>query len=303
MVVTMGKNARVIRNRETEARVADLLELMNAKTASELHRVILLGSSAAHEREPSMPLSYFRNVHDQDGQGAVQTAMLLVTDLRWRVAAGPLIEAIDATGIVSPGELDLLALAFIHADASVFWECPADWFSTFAIEIGEEGIDSEFLEDETEMGDDPRPTLAERVVSPVLRRWAAARAIRHSLLEWPGVFARSKELQGDGGGALMRGLLDSIDLLPTSARSVIRNEALRSGQSGVRQEAIRQIAATDWLRARTLGMRDANERVRRWASDISEPVLKPSAVAEMPVGEVTNLKAKKSALAQSSLFD
>lgn len=45
--------------------------------------------------------------------------MLLVTDPRWRVTAGPLIDAMDATGIVPTDGLDVLARTFISAGPMV----------------------------------------------------------------------------------------------------------------------------------------------------------------------------------------
>lgn len=69
----------------------------------------------------------------------------------------------------------------------------------------------------------------------------------------------------------MRGILDSFDALPSKAKTLVRQEAMKSGRSDVRHAALQQIALLDWSLARTLGMRDANERVRRWASGLTDP--------------------------------
>lgn len=249
---------------------------MDARTSADLHRVLVLGPPAAYEREVSMPLTYFRNAHDHDPARAAETAMLLATDPRWRVAAGPLIEAIDATGIVPPDELDLLARAFISADANVYWKCPDGWFSSIAIIISERDDPPRSLDRDAEDTDEPGPTVAARLISPGLRRWASARVVRLDPSVWADVIARSEEIGGEGGGGLMRGILDTIEILPSKAKTLVRQEALKSGRSDVRQAALQQIAVLDWSLARTLGMRDANGQVRRWASGLTDPATAPT---------------------------
>ena len=245
----------MIRNKDPEARLDDLDALMDARTAADLHRALVLGPPAAFEREPSVPLMYFRNAHDHDPARAAETAMLLVTDPRWRVTAGPLIDAIDATGIVPTDELDVLARTFISAGPTVYWKCPDDWFSTIGIIIADREDPGSLDKDSCEL-DEPGPTVAARIVAPVLRRWAAARVVRLNPSSWPDVYARSTELGSEDGGALMRGILDVIDVLPLKARPLVRNEALKSGRGDVRLAALRQIAGMDWELARTLGVRD-----------------------------------------------
>lgn len=100
----------------------------------------------------------------------------------------------------------------------------------------------------------------------------------------------------------MRGLLDSIDALPAKARTRVRNDALKSGRSDVRHAALRQIAATDWTLARTPGMRDANERVRRWASGLTGPTGAPTATIDATRVPKPSTTARLS-VTQVSLFD
>ena len=292
----------MIRNRDPDARLDDLTALMDASTPADLHRVLVLGPPAAYEREVSMPLTYFRNAHDDDPARAAETAMLLATDPRWRFTAGPLIEAIDATGIVPPDELDLLARAFISADANVYWKCPDDWFSTIAIIISESDDPPHSLDRDAEDTDEPGPTVAARVISGGLRRWASARVVRLDPSTWADVIARAKELGGEGGGGLMRGILDSFDALPSKAKTLVRQEAMKSGRSDVRHAALQQIALLDWSLARTLGMRDANERVRRWASGLTDP----AAATTPTIGAAsapTPAASKTPWATQVSLFD
>ena len=276
---------------------------MDAKTPADLHRALVLGPPAAYERETSMPLLYFRNAHDHDPARSAETAMLLATDPRWRVTAGPLIEAIDASGLVASDELDLLAHAFISADANVYWRCPDDWFSTIAIIIiSERGDPPGPLDRDGHDADEPGPAVAARVIAPGLRRWASARMVRLDPSVWADVCARAKELGGDGGGALMRGILDSIDVLPSKAKTLLRRAALKSGRSDVRQAALQQIALQDWSLARTLGMRDANAQVRRWASGLTDPATASTPTIDA-TGASTPTASKKRSGTQGSLFD
>ena len=291
-VCLVGQHDGVIRNKDPDAGLDDLTVLANAKTPADLHRALVLGPPAAYEREISMPLTYFCNAHGLEPARAAETAMLLATDPRWRATAGPLIEAIDATGIVAPDELDLLARAFISADANVYWKCPDDWFSTIAIIISERGDPPGPLDRDADDTDEPGPAVAARVIGPGLRRWASARMVRLDPSVWADVCARAKELGGQGGGALMRGILDSIDVLPLKAKTLVRQEALKSGRSDVRQAALQQIAVLDWTLARKLGMRDANAQLRRWASALTDPATAP-----------TPTTGATSAATQDSLFD
>ncbi len=71
--------------------------------------------------------------------------------------------------------------------------------------------------------------------------------------------------------AVVRRILDSVDVLPWKARTLVHSEALKSVRSDVRHAALRQIAAMDWTLARTLGLRDPNSKVRRWASGLTDP--------------------------------
>lgn len=303
-----GHHGRMFRNRDPEARLDDLIALMDATTASELHRALVLGPPAAYEREVSKPLSYFRSVHDHDPALAAETAMLLATDPRWRVAAGPLLEAIDATGIVAPEELDLLARAFVSAEATVYWTCPDDWFSTVGIVIAESDDPADSLDGQPDESDEPSTTVAARVVPPGIRRWAAARAIRVEPSTWADVYARASELGGEAGGALLRGMLDAVDALPSEARPLVRKAALKSGRSDVRKAALQQVAESDWSRARTLGMRDANEQVRRWASDLADPATAATPGVGAALDNATTMSSsssssKRPAMTQASLFE
>lgn len=71
-----------------------------ATGADELHRALVLFPPAFEEREPTVAISLFRRIHGRDASGATVTAMLLMTDSRWSVAARPVAARLEATGLV-----------------------------------------------------------------------------------------------------------------------------------------------------------------------------------------------------------
>lgn len=228
----------VIRGVNNEARLEDLRLLLDARDPEELHRALVLYPPAAFEREPMLPVVYFRNVHERGAGGAVVTAMLLATDPRFRTTAGPLIARIAETAIVPAEELDVLARAFIAADNGLFWECPPHWFAQGSIEI--ELDVSQISPDETsedDEDDEDRPTVTRRVVPPALRRWATTRLLAAEVAAWSGLFGRARELGGADGGAIIRGLLDMVGSLPPNAVEHIRAVALQWPRVDVRNAA------------------------------------------------------------------
>jgi hypothetical protein len=139
---------------DVDSRLRDMAALGSARDASELWRALVLAPPAAYEREPMMPVCYFTSVHDHDREGAVQTAMLLVTDRRWVPASGPLMTALEATGLIGVDELDLLAQTFVAAGPEVYWRCPDDWFTGPEIVIDLDGSVGEVPEPPDQ--DEPR---------------------------------------------------------------------------------------------------------------------------------------------------
>ncbi|MGH9114051.1 MAG: hypothetical protein ACRDZN_17380, partial [Acidimicrobiales bacterium] len=74
------------------------------------------------------PWCLFHQVHTDEPDGAVATALLLLTDRRWCHATGRLVRRIEDSGLVPDDQLDLLAQTFLAAGAQAYWEAPADWF-------------------------------------------------------------------------------------------------------------------------------------------------------------------------------
>ncbi len=264
--------------RNIQARLEDLAALGSAATPDELHRALVLRPPAAYEREHSLPLLYFVQVHERAPAAAAMTAMLLVTDPRWVPVAQPLMRAIVATGILSDENLDLLAEAFVAAGPQVSWACPDDWFDGPAVVIDLDGAPTDILVDGTSAEDDHPPTVAARTLPPGARRWAAEHLVRRTPPRWAQLHNRARELGGPGGGAVLRGLLDAVDAVPSAAARVLRDEALRSGRAQLRLAALQLLAVDDVETAQFRAAQDPSQKVRRWgalttACDRSEQVV------------------------------
>jgi len=219
----------------------DLVALHTAGDADELHRRLLLSSDAGGSPgdafEPWCLLSHF---HDDDPDGAIDTAMLLLTDRRWRNATGRLIRRIEDSELVPADHLELLAQTFLAADAQVYWEAPGDWFGgpAIVIDLGQGGADDDEPDSE-EAGDDAsdRSVVFARKVRPPLRRWAAGRVVRADPASWGALVKRAQELDARSAAAIVRGILDGIDGLTPAAQAMVVKLALGWPHRAVREAA------------------------------------------------------------------
>jgi hypothetical protein len=213
--------------------------LNDAGSVEELHRrLVLFPPAHRNPSDASEPEWLFRRYHDTEGCGAATTALLLVTDGRWRNATGRIMEAIAASGCIGHDDLDLLAQSFLAAGRHLYWQAPEGWFDHQVVIV---------LEDPTASGPDScvaespalddGPTMIPREVRPPLRRWAAARLVVRDPATWGPVLARTGELDARGAAAVMRGLLDAIDSLPEPARALVRRRAAAWPQRDVRAAA------------------------------------------------------------------
>ncbi len=294
-------------HRDVQARIEDLAALGSAREATDLHKALVLGPPAAYEREPTMPLRYFTQVHERSPEGAATTAMLLVTDPRWVPASQPLMRAVSASGILSDEDLDLLAQAFVAAGPRVYWECPNDWFGGPAILIalddeprGIDGDEEIAHGAEIDEEDDAR-TLVTRAVPPGARRWAADRLVRRAPSTWVQLRARATSLGGPGGGAVLRGVLDAIDVLPIAAARLLRDEALQSSRGDVRLAAMQLLADEDLDAARDRAAFDPSQKVRQWGSGLRPRSGEPGR-EHVHCRHGTAAAAGEPAIRQASLF-
>jgi hypothetical protein len=219
----------------------ELAVLFGAQSADELHRrLVVLPTVPGNTSDTFVPWSLFHQFHDGQPEGAATTAMLLVTDRRWRTATGRLIRRIAESGLVPVDDLDLLAQAFLAAGSDVYWEASADWFDGPEIVIDGPDSLSEETDDSRAAGEDDGLMVVAREVRPPLRRWAAERLVRADPGIWGAMVARAKELDARSRAAVVRGILDAIDTLVPPAATMFLGLAANWPQHDVR-EAARQL--------------------------------------------------------------
>jgi hypothetical protein len=200
----------------------ELAVLFGAESADELHRrLVVLPTVPGNTSDSFVPRCLFHQFHDGQPEGAATTAMLLVTDRRWRTATGRLFRRIVESGLVPVEDLDLLAQAFLAAGSVVYWEASADWFDGPEIAIDGPDGESEETDDSRAAAEDDGLVVVAREVRPPLRRWAAERRVRADPGIWGAMVARARELDSKNGAAVLRGVLDAIDTLPQPARTLV----------------------------------------------------------------------------------
>ncbi len=221
--------------------IGELMGLMEAESLDELYRrLVLWPRERRNTWDAFEPWCIFHRFHEHDPEGAATTVTLLVTDVRWGSAAGRLMVQIADSGLVATEDLDLLGDVFLSAGKYVFWDVPEEWFRGGpAIGLGPEGPD---VVDPLPPDEDRAPAVASREVFPPLRRWAAARLAASNPTRWPALVERARELDSRGGAAVMRGLLDSVDVMDPEVRPVLLDLAAGWPNKGVREAATNTVA-------------------------------------------------------------
>jgi hypothetical protein len=212
---------------------------LSGSDAGELRRRLLCFTNwGGNKADAFEPWCLFHRVHADEPEGAVTTALLLLTDRRWCHATGRLVRRIEDSGLVPDDQLALLAQTFLAAGAQVYWEAPADWFDGLAIVLDADDPDAADVFGDEESGDpDDGPVVFAREVRPPLRRWAAGRAVRADPSCWGALVQRARQADPRGGAAIVHGLLDSIDLLVPAARDVVLGLAENWPHRKVREAA------------------------------------------------------------------
>lgn len=218
----------------------DLVALHTAGDVDEFRRRLVLYAAGPTNRSDAFePWCLFRHFHKDNPDGAATTAVLLVTDQRWRNATGRLIGQIEESGLVPPEDLDVLAQTFLAAGPQVYWQVPGEWFGGPAITIDFDApmTDTELDDEGQAEAADGGPVVVAREVRPPLRRWAARRIVRVDPGMWGNLVNRAKQSDPRAGAAIVRGVLDGIDGLTPAARAAVVRLATTWPQRDVREAA------------------------------------------------------------------
>ena len=244
------------------AGLQELVELWSANSADDLHRVLVLHPVMRRSADAFEPYGLLVKHHEAEPDSSIVTALLLLTDQRWRDGVSHLVRRIEDAGVLDAGALDLLAQTFLSADKALYWEVPDDWFDEMGVIISFDDDPSTAEQPGAAVG----PTVARRDLPPPLRRWAAARIVRQEPSSWGAVFARARELDSRSSAAIMNGLLDVVDMIAMPAQNLLIRAGLDSSDHAVRRVAFGLVAARDGFDAAyARAINDPNARIRAWA--------------------------------------
>jgi hypothetical protein len=285
----------------------EVVALWEAATPAELHRVLVLYPPIRRTSDAHEPFALLEKHNEIEPAASVTTAMLLLTDLRWRGGVGDLARRIEASAILESDVLGLLAQAFLAADDAVYWAVPDDWFSEgITIDLDDPGSSADADDtaddpgssadaddtaddpgssadaddtaddpgssaDADDTADEPR-AVARRVVVPPLRRWASEWMTRHDPSAWSSLLARARELDSRSGAAIVVGVLDAIECLDPRVQQFVISRAIRWPHQSVRRPGLALIADRDGPEAAyALGKDDRDARIRAWAESLVRP--------------------------------
>jgi hypothetical protein len=185
-------------------------------------------------------------------------AMLLCTCDRWGRVTAKLIAAIDGSGILTGVDLDELAESFLSEEVVI--EYPFLWACPQGLDLGssDKGAPGFVVDDNTMAKTRRRP-------EPPLRRWAAARALRHDPGRLDDLLASTGALPPRHRGAALQGLLDAADAVEEGDRRRLVRRGLRCSVGSVRRCALDLLCELDGADAALQRARaDANRAVRAW---------------------------------------
>jgi hypothetical protein len=261
--------------------LGELFDLWSAPNADALHRVLVLRPPARGSADAFEPFALLQQHHESESESSLTTALLLLTDQRWRNGVARLVRRIAESSILDAEQLDLLARTLIAAADAVYWQVPDEWFAGgehIVIEL--DGAEPDGTDDDGSLDVDQGPVVARRDVFPPLRRWAAAHLVAREPAGWSALWRRAGELDARSGAAVAAGLLDRVDVLTPQAQAFVVKQATSWPDHTVRRLALEFVAAHDGPKvAARLGRNDPNARLRAWAAS-----LVVSAEAQPPAG-------------------
>lgn len=248
----------------------EFFNLWTAETADDLHRVLALYQPIRSSSDWFEPYQLLTKHNKSEPHTSTVTAMLLLTDSRWRKGVSRLVRRIADSGMIDGADLDMIAMTFVTADDHVYWEIPESWFGDESVVIHIEHDAADAEEGINEASDD-ETVVAARRVHPPLRRWAAARLVARDPTTWEELFVSALDRRGADGAAILSGLLDESDCLVGPAQRIVIAAGADWPRVGVRKQALERLAERgDRRTAHTLALADASARIRRWAPALLE---------------------------------
>lgn len=251
--------------------LTELVELWSAPNADSLHRVLVLRSPMRRSSADAFePFALLQKHHESEPELALTTALLLLTDRRWRNGVARLVRHIADSSILDANQLDVLARTFIAAADVFYWRVPDEWFAggkRIVIDLDDDEPDR--TDDDGAARADEGPVVARRDVYPPLRRWAAAHLVATTPAGWSALWRRAGELDARSAAAVVAGLLDRVDALSPHAQAFVIKQATSWPDHTVRRLALGLVAAREGATvAARLGQNDPNARIRAWAASL-----------------------------------
>jgi len=138
--------------------------LHTVENAGELYRRLLcFGGAGGNKSDAFEPWCLLHHFRADEPDGAATTALLLLTDRRWRNATSRLVRRIEESGLVPDDQLDLVARTILTAGPQVYWEAPRDWFGGPAIVLDPDSHDVVDIIDAEDVDErDGRPVVFAR---------------------------------------------------------------------------------------------------------------------------------------------
>lgn len=217
----------------------------------------LIGSSTRHQEAVELFVLH----HRVNPVGAVDTAVLLCTEWRWRRCTAKLIAGICATGILDDDALDALADRLLWADRPSVRH-PLSWLGLewMSIDLATGDVVGRRV-DRDRLVDNQRSPAG-----PPLLRWAAGHLLLRGRTTIDRLRRRAAALDTRRGPAALAGALDAADSLTQRDLRTAIKIGLASGRAAVRKVALQVMAdRVDRAEAVRLARIDPDASIRRWA--------------------------------------
>lgn len=242
-----------------------LSQLWAAGSVAELQQLLVTRSLSAGSGRHAEAVELFAHHHGAEPDGAVDTAVLLCTDWRWRRCTAPLIVGICATGMLGNPELDELAGRLLWPDRPQVCH-PLSWLGLewTALDLSDGTVIGRGVDREQALVSERSPTR------PPLLRWSAGHLLSRQRTDLGRLARRADLLDSQHGPSVVAGVLDAVDSLSDDDARRAVDLGLASSRAQVRTVALRIVAdrvgRTEAVRR---AQADPDASVRRWASELN----------------------------------